>query len=113
MYPDPEMFLNAISRERVTGPGAIPADGNHGSASPLAADLIARGFWATRGNTFDRIIIFSPNHFGNGERPFATTRKDFVTVLGEVENDVTGSTALLESSPLFERSDLFDKEHGI
>jgi poly-gamma-glutamate synthesis protein (capsule biosynthesis protein) len=113
MYSDPNLFLNAISREHVTVSQPIPVTGISVPHHLLAADLIARGFWAAHGNRFDRIIIFSPNHFRKCKRPFATTRNGFRTVLGAVENDVAGSTALLKTSPLFEESDLFDKEHGI
>ena len=79
----------------------------------VAADLIARGFIAASGNSYDRIILLSPDHFNVSRRTLATTRRDIETVFGTVRNDRVATTALLQRDDLFDDSDLFAKEHGI
>ena len=113
LYSNPRIFLDAISRERVDVSRPISTTGISVPHHLLAADLIARGFWAAHGNQFERVIILSPVHFDKSQRRLATTLKDFDTVFGILPNDILGSTALLTRSSLFEQSDLFDKEHGI
>ena len=112
MFRDEAIFLQAIERERnivsdlrVTGI-SVP---HH----LLAADLMARGFWAAAGNRYERVILLAPDHFNRSGRPLATTRRDFETVFGPIENDRTVSGALLQATDLFEDSALFEKEHGI
>ena len=78
----------------------------------LAADLIARGFWTLQGNRYDRVIVLSPDHFKRTRRPFATTSRDFETVLGRIASEREAVKHLV-TDPLFEESDLFDREHGI
>jgi AmmeMemoRadiSam system protein B len=113
MYSDRAVFLQALARER---PPAAPSLQVTGISVPhhlLAADLIARGFWIAAGNKYDRIVILSPDHFNRSRRPLATTRRDFDTVFGRIENDPAATGALLNASDLFDDSDLFATEHGI
>ena len=111
VYSSAKPFLDAIARERghlksrVTGI-SVP---HH----LVAADLIARGFIAASGNSYDRIILLSPDHFNVSRRTLATTRRDIETVFGTVRNDRVATTALLQRDDLFDDSDLFAKEHGI
>jgi AmmeMemoRadiSam system protein B len=113
MYSDRALFLPAIAQER---PRSLPQLNVTGISVPhhlLAADLIARGFWAAAGNRYDRVIMLSPDHFNRSRRPLATTQRDFDTVFGPLRNDRTATAALLAASTLFEESDLFEQEHGI
>jgi AmmeMemoRadiSam system protein B len=113
LFRDGQMFLRAVAAEkpdqavsgRVTGIG-VP---HH----LLAANLIARGFWTTAHNDYQRIIIVSPDHFGRSRRPFATTRRDFETPFGTLQTDGAMTEALLANRELFGESDLFDREHGV
>ena len=113
MFAQREIFLEAIAREQATVPPDLRVTGISVPHHLLAADLMARGFWAAAGGRYDRVILLSPDHFNRSGRPLATTRRDFDTVFGLVENDRPVSAALLEASDLFEDSALFEKEHGI
>ena len=60
---DPVPLLAAIEAET---PDFTPPAGVTGITVPhhlLAADLIARGFWAASAGQYDRIILISPDHF--------------------------------------------------
>jgi AmmeMemoRadiSam system protein B len=114
LYRDREVFLSAVAAEK---PGDTAASSRvTGIGVPhhlLAANLIARGFWTAARNSYERIIIVSPDHFGRSRRPFATTRRSFETPFGRIQNDGAVADALLASRNLFDESDLFDKEHGV
>jgi AmmeMemoRadiSam system protein B len=113
MYADASIYLEAIAREQPAARPELRVTGISVPHHPLAADLMARGFWAAAGNGYERVIILSPDHFNRSRRPMATTRRDFDTVFGRLENDQAASGALLETGDLFEDSELFDKEHGV
>ena len=101
MFRQEAIFLQAIERERNTVPD-LRVTGISVPHHLLAADLMARGFWAAAENRYERVIVLSPDHFNRAERPLATTRRDFETVFGPVENDRAVSGALLEATDLFE-----------
>ena len=113
MFVQREIFLEAIAREQATVPPDLRVTGISVPHHLLAADLMARGFRAAAGSRYDRVILLSPDHFNRSDRPLATTRRDFDTVFGLVENERAMSAALLEAGDLFEDSALFEKEHGI
>jgi AmmeMemoRadiSam system protein B len=113
IYPDQRVFLDAIARERPRAVADLPVTGISVPHHLLAADLMARGFWAAAGNRYERIVILSPDHFNRSRRPLATTRRNFDTAFELLENDRAASGTLLEASELFDDSDLFEKEHGI
>ncbi len=114
LYGDPEPFRAAIDDAR---PPALarpfPVTGITVPHHLLAADLIARGFWAAAGNRYDRIVILSPDHFSRSRTAFATTARDFDTVFGRIGTDADAVRALLGAGDLFGESDLFDREHGV
>jgi AmmeMemoRadiSam system protein B len=113
LYPDRAPFLAAVEKER---PKQKPDIRLTGIAVPhhlLAADLIARGFWAASAGSYDRIILVSPDHFNRSRRPLATTRQDIETPFGIVRNDDAATSRLLSNGALFDESDLFKQEHGI
>ena len=56
--------------------------------------------------------MLTPDHFKRSTRAFATTARDFDTVLGRVPTDRAAATALLQS-PLVADSLLFEREHGL
>lgn len=113
LYPDEAPFLAAIAKERLKENPSLRVTGISTPHHLLAADLIARGFWAASGNVYDRVIIISPDHFSVSRRPFATTRADFETPLGEIRNDAAATSALLDNLSQFEESELFKHEHGV
>ncbi|MGN6682510.1 MAG: hypothetical protein ACTHKD_00700, partial [Devosia sp.] len=91
---DPAPILAAIAKER---PHFVPPPGVSGITVPhhlLAADLIARGFWAASAGHYRRIILISPDHFRKVQKPFGTTREDLRSVLGVVPSDAAGVAAL-------------------
>jgi AmmeMemoRadiSam system protein B len=109
---DPAPLLAAIEAET---PGfAVPA-GVTGITVPhhlLAADLIARGFWAASAGDYDRVILISPDHFRAVAGAFATTREDLATALGPLASD-TSAVDLLAASPLVETLPTLAAEHGV
>ena len=114
LYSDPAPFRAAIEKERwPEGSRMLPVTGITVPHHLLAADLMARGFAALRGNTYDRVIVISPDHFRKARRPFVTTRRDFETVLGPLTTDKAAADALLAQPDLVEESGLFAEEHGV
>ncbi len=109
---DPVPLLAAIEKEK---PAFVPPVGVTGITVPhhlLAADLIARGFWAASAGHYDRIILISPDHFHKVEKPFGTTREDLETVFGVVPSDAAGVDAVA-ASPLVETLTTIETEHGV
>jgi poly-gamma-glutamate synthesis protein (capsule biosynthesis protein) len=113
LYSDGVPFLTAIEVERLAQKPDVKVTGIAVPHHLLAADLIARGFWAASGNTYDRIILLSPDHFNRSRRALATTRQDIETPFGTIRNDEEATGALLSNSALFDDSDLFKQEHGV
>jgi AmmeMemoRadiSam system protein B len=113
LYSQPEPFLAAIEAERLERKPSIKVTGIAVPHHLLAADLIARGFWAASGNAYHRVILVSPDHFTKSRRPFATTRRDIETPFGTIHTDKDVASALLSNGGLFDDSDLFKQEHGI
>ena len=113
LYSDREPFLAAIEKERPKQKSDVKLTGITVPHHLLAADLIARGFWAASAGSYDRIILVSPDHFNRSRRPLATTRQDIETPFGLVRNDDAATSRLLSNGALFDESDLFKQEHGI
>jgi poly-gamma-glutamate synthesis protein (capsule biosynthesis protein) len=106
-------FLAAIEKERLR---TRPYPGLTGITVPhhlLAADLIARAFWAASATSVDRVVILSPDHFSAAHKPFATSLRSFRTAFGEVATDKAGVVSLLDDTQEFENSILFRREHGV
>ena len=109
---DPVPLLAAIKAET---PIFAPPAGVTGITVPhhlLAADLIARGFWAASAGHYDRILIISPDHFHKVTKAFGTTREDLSTVLGVIASDKAAVDALA-ASPLVETLPTIETEHGV
>lgn len=113
MFDEPKLFLEAIENERPKAKRTLPITGITVPHHLLAADLMARAFWIAAHQSYDRIILISPDHFNKGRRPLATTRQDIDTVFGKLRADREAAGRLLASPALFDESDLFKAEHGI
>ncbi len=113
MFTEPQQFLESIEKERPKIRRSLPVSGITVPHHLLAADLIARGFWLAAHQSYDRIIVVSPDHFNKGRRPLATTRQDIDTVFGTLTSDREAVAKLLAAPALFDESDLFKQEHGI
>ena len=113
LYSDRAPFLAAIEKERPKQKSDVKLTGITVPHHLLAADLIARGFWAASAGSYDRIILVSPDHFNRSRRPLATTRQDIETPFGLARNDEAATGRLLSNGALFDESDLFKQEHGI
>jgi AmmeMemoRadiSam system protein B len=113
LFRDGKVFLSAVAAEKPSQPVRGHVTGIGVPHHLLAANLIARGFWTAARNSYERIVIIAPDHFGRSRRPFATTRRDFETPFGRLQNDQPVTDALLANRELFEESDLFDREHGV
>ena len=112
-FLDREDLRRAIAKEHAIPPLDVQITGISVPHHLLAADLIARGFWAASNGQYDCVIVLSPDHFGKSEALFATTLKDFDTAFGVLENDRAAVRFLLESPDLFREFDLFGAEHGV
>jgi AmmeMemoRadiSam system protein B len=109
---DPVPLLAAIEKEK---PAFVPPPGVTGITVPhhlLAADLIARGFWAASAGKYKRIILISPDHFHKVTKPFGTVRENLATVLGTVSSDRAG-VETVAASPLVEMLPTVNHEHGL
>ncbi|MEO8756262.1 MAG: AmmeMemoRadiSam system protein B [Devosia sp.] len=110
---DPAPLLAAIAKEK---PDFAPPTGVTGIIVPhhlLAADLIARGFWAASAGHYKRIILISPDHFRKVQKAFGTTREDLQTVFGKVPSDKTGVAALVAHYDLVQVLPTVNYEHGL
>ena len=110
---DPAPLLAAIAREQ---PAFVPPAGVTGITVPhhlLAADLIARGFWAASAGHYKRIILISPDHFRRVQKPFGTTRENLLTVFGPVPSDSAGVSALVAHDDLVQVLPTVNYEHGL
>ncbi len=99
---DRALIQSAIDRER---PDFTPPPGVTGITVPhhlLAAEVMARGFWAASGAGYDRVILIGPDHFHAAPGRFATTLGNFDTVFGSLQNDVAATRELLKRSDLFQ-----------
>lgn len=109
---DPVPLLAAIDEEK---PAFTPPPGVTGITVPhhlLAADLIARGFWAASAGTYDRIILISPDHFHKVSKAFGTTREDLKTVFGTLASD-SGAVEQVAMDSLVEVLPTMETEHGV
>jgi AmmeMemoRadiSam system protein B len=108
-----ELFNEALAKERPAAARHVPVTGITVPHHLLAPDLIARGMWAAAGNSYERIIIISPDHFRRSHHPLATTTRGFDTLLGPVDVDQAAAGVLINRPDLVDDSDLFMHEHGI
>ncbi|RYE08861.1 MAG: AmmeMemoRadiSam system protein B [Hyphomicrobiales bacterium] len=109
---DPAPILAAIEKE---APDFAPPAGVTGISVPhhlLAADLIARGFWAASAGRYSRIIVISPDHFHKVTKPFGTTRETLETVFGPMAPDLAAIDALAADERV-ELLDTIETEHGV
>lgn len=114
LFPvDAAEIRRAIERERPVERPAVPLTGLTVPHHLLAADLIARGFWAATGGSYEKIIVLMPDHFRRARRPFATTMRNFESAFGGVETDLENTRRLLQDTELFEDSSLFEREHAL
>jgi AmmeMemoRadiSam system protein B len=110
---DPQHVLQAIAAARSVDLGGAAVTGLVLPHHRVASDLIAAGMvTAAQGSQPERIVMLTPDHFKRSTRAFATTARDFDTVLGRVPVDRAGAAALMRS-PLVADSLLFEREHGL
>ena len=110
---DPQHVLQAIADARPVDLGGAAVTGLVLPHHRVASDLIAAGMvTAAQGTPPERIVMLTPDHFKRSTRAFATTARDFDTVLGRVPADHAGAAALMRS-PLVADSLLFEREHGL
>lgn len=113
-YPvDPQHVLQTIAGAQPVDLGGAAVTGLTLPHHRVATDLIAAGMvTAARGARPERIVLLTPDHFRRATRAFATTPRDFDTVLGRVPTDRHAVAALLRS-PQVATSQLFEREHGL
>lgn len=110
---DPAPILAAIAAET---PSFVPPPGVTGITVPhhlLAANLIARGYWAASAGRYKRIILISPDHFRKVSKAFGTTREDLKSVLGMVPSDHVGVDVVAADATLVQVLPAVDYEHGL
>ncbi len=110
---DAQAVLDAIAAARPLDLGSAAVTGLTLPHHRVATDLIATGMvTAARGPAPERIVLLTPDHFKRSPRPFATTTRDFDTVLGRVPTDRRAAEALLRSAEVAP-SVRFEREHGV
>lgn len=110
---DPDGLLRTIAAEK---PEFDPPAGVTGLTVPhhlLAADLIARAFWAASAGSYDRIVLIGPDHFRLVPRGFAVARGPQQTVFGATRPAEATAEALLARADLFSIHPDPAQEHGI
>lgn len=101
----------AIEAER---PSFLPPDKVTGITVPhhlLAADLIARGFWAASRGDYERIIILAPDHFRRVTGAFATTSQPMQSLGAPVATD-PGTNPLIEAGLFADLAEI-EQDHSI
>ena len=111
-YKDKSLFLRAMEKARTVPSWAGRVTGLTLPHHLPAADIMAGGLAGLRGQTYERIIVISPEHYKRGKTPFSVPARDFLTCLGPVSLDRAGAAALL-ANPLVSPSNLFSHEHGV
>jgi poly-gamma-glutamate synthesis protein (capsule biosynthesis protein) len=109
---DGAFLLNVIESEKPSFPVSPGVTGITVPHHLLAADLIARAFWAASAKSYKRVIVLAPDHFRLVKGRFATGLAPFETTFGTVEIDNGAVKRLLASGDLFEAA-RFDAEHGL
>ena len=110
---DPQPLRAAIAAAQPLDLGGAAVTGLVLPHHRVATDLIATGMvTAAAGGRPERILMLTPDHFKRSPRPFATTTRDFDTVLGPVRTDRRAAASLL-ASPQVASSLLFEREHGL
>lgn len=110
-FTDKSLFLTPIklskiqaTTERVTGI-TVP---HH----LLAADLIADAFKYSSKNSYDQILLFSPDHYFLGDSNISISEQDFSTVFGLITTD-RQAVAKIEGLPFVKKQNFFYREHGL
>lgn len=110
---DPQHVLQALAAAQPVDLGGAAVTGLVLPHHRVAGELIAAGMLtAARSARPERIVMLTPDHFKRATRAFATTTRDFDTVLGRVPVDRAAAAALLRSASVAP-SQLFEREHGI
>jgi AmmeMemoRadiSam system protein B len=113
LYADATAFTAAIDKAHVV---SSPFSAISGIVVPhdlTAADLIAAAFKLVENKPIKKVVVLFPDHFRKSTLPFATTKRDFSTIFGQVDVSQDDVSRLLAVSDLFEASDLFEDDHGI
>lgn len=111
LYQGEQPFLAAI-RETRAKPLSQRITGITVPHHLLAADLMAAAFARLASQSYDRIVILSPDHFSRSRTAFAVTFRDFRTPLGTLHTDRAAVQQLL-ANPRVSVSQLFSHEHGV
>jgi len=109
-------FAKAISDEKPSF--HIPSDVS-GITVPhhvVAADLIARGFWAASNGKYKRVILLSPDHFRTAEDKAIVFSGSIETVFGRLHSDPEAIKSLQENTGVaiqLEKRKRLLREHGL
>ncbi len=111
-YADPAPFRAAIAGAESYTPSNERLSGITVPHHLVAGHLVALGFRAASGFRYRRIVILSPDHFFEAQKPFATTARGFDDVFGAVAAD-GGAVGRLLGNDFVEESCLFARDHGV
>lgn len=112
-YTDPAPFLAAIAKAESYPPSNEKLSGITVPHHLIADHLVALGFRAASGFRYKRVVILSPDHFFEAQKPFATATRGFDDVFGPVETDREAARKLLSAGDFVEESCLFARDHGV
>lgn len=113
---DRKVFTDAIEAERPDFNPPIDVSGITVPHHLVAADLIARGFWAASGGEYRRVIVLAPDHFRANATGITLYTDPIETVFGPIMPDTQAidqiATAATAISHLSVRGEI-DTEHGV
>ncbi len=109
-YADKSLFLSAIVQSDVL-PLKQKITGITVPHHLLARDLIAETVAMASGNTYDRILFLTPDHFFKGKTDVSVSTQSFDTVFGPMRADDAFAKAL-QGLPNVSTGSFFASEHG-
>ena len=110
LYNDKSLFLSAIKRANIKE----LFDGVTGITVPhhlLAINLVAKVFAEIKNNSYEQVILVSPDHFGACPENICYSINDFSTVFGTIIG--SKDDKLFSNLSFVKQEDFFFKEHGV
>lgn len=111
-YTQPQIYQAALNNAQGIPPLSSKITGLTIPHHLLAVELMASALALVRDQTYERIIILSPNHFHRGQTFFSVSIRPFSTCLGPVSIDIQATQQVL-NNPQVSSSNLFSHEHGV
>jgi poly-gamma-glutamate synthesis protein (capsule biosynthesis protein) len=114
-YDSPQQFMEGIyaAEQKIKPPKDQVIRGLIVPHHLTATETLASGFKMLQGQSFKKIVLLSPDHFGGCQNLLCTVNGTYHTLFGDVHASTSTVQALLESPLVSENQKLFVQEHGI